>query len=179
MCKHKVTHVTHWHCFSLHPDTTPPQPNHTVTPTHIEPEQHNTLNKSTISRKLLKMDVLTFETCWALNNETIKQVTSSWSIFIQLYLEQVFHQVGYSLHDYIKMHGQQNIDNLKYIKNYIYLHISTTKIILQRGYIETRVFQRKIFFCDHFQAFCHVDTSTLNFPYNPQCIWQHSKQHSM
>jgi len=25
--------------FSLHPDTTPPQPNHTVTPTHIEPEQ--------------------------------------------------------------------------------------------------------------------------------------------
>jgi len=29
------------------------------------------------------MDVLTFETCLALNNE-IKQVTSSWSIFIQL-----------------------------------------------------------------------------------------------
>ena len=28
--------------------------------------------------KLLRMDVLTFETCWALNNE-IKQVTSSWS----------------------------------------------------------------------------------------------------
>ena len=28
-------------CFSLHKDTTPPQPNHTVTPTHIEPEQHN------------------------------------------------------------------------------------------------------------------------------------------
>jgi hypothetical protein len=27
---------------SLHPDTTPPQPNHTVTPTHIEPEQYNT-----------------------------------------------------------------------------------------------------------------------------------------
>jgi hypothetical protein len=26
-------------CFSLHKDTTPPQPNHTVTPTHIEPEQ--------------------------------------------------------------------------------------------------------------------------------------------
>jgi len=23
------------------PDTTPPQPNHTVTPTHIEPEQYN------------------------------------------------------------------------------------------------------------------------------------------
>jgi hypothetical protein len=29
------------------------------------------------------MDVLTFETCWAVNSE-IKQVTSSWSIFIQL-----------------------------------------------------------------------------------------------
>ena len=27
--------------FSLHPDTTPPQPNHNVTPTHIVPEQYN------------------------------------------------------------------------------------------------------------------------------------------
>ena len=70
-------------CFSLHKDTTPPQPNHTVTPTHIETEQYNTWNKSTISRKLLKMDVLTFETCWAVNSELIKQVTSSWSILIQ------------------------------------------------------------------------------------------------
>jgi len=26
---------------SLHPDTTPPQPNYTITPTHIEPEQYN------------------------------------------------------------------------------------------------------------------------------------------
>ena len=26
--------------FSLHKDTTPPQPNHTVTPTHIEPKQY-------------------------------------------------------------------------------------------------------------------------------------------
>jgi len=64
-------------CFSLHKDTTPPQSNHTVTPTHIEPEQYNTWNKSTISRKLLKMDVLTFETCWAVNSEIIKQVTST------------------------------------------------------------------------------------------------------
>jgi len=31
----------------LHPDTTPHQPNHNVTPTHIEPEQHNPLNNST------------------------------------------------------------------------------------------------------------------------------------
>ena len=70
--------------FSLHKDTTPPQPNHTVTPTHIEPQQYNTWNKSTVSRKLLKMDVLTFETCWVVNGEIIKRVTSSWSIFIQL-----------------------------------------------------------------------------------------------
>ena len=35
-------------------------------------------------RKLLRMDVLTSETCWALNNEIIKQVTSCWSIFIQV-----------------------------------------------------------------------------------------------
>ena len=27
--------------FSLPTDTTPPQPNHNVTPTHIEPEQHD------------------------------------------------------------------------------------------------------------------------------------------
>jgi hypothetical protein len=32
------------------------------------------------------MDVLTFETRWALNNEILKQVTSSWSLFIQLSL---------------------------------------------------------------------------------------------
>ena len=54
--------------FSQHKVTTPPQPNHTVTPTHIKPEQYNTWNKSTISRKLLKMDVLTFETCWAVSS---------------------------------------------------------------------------------------------------------------
>ena len=33
-------------CFSLHKDTTPLQPNHTVTPTHIEPEQCNPWNNS-------------------------------------------------------------------------------------------------------------------------------------
>jgi len=31
------------------------------------------------------MDVLTFETCWAVNSEIIKQESSSWSIFIQLW----------------------------------------------------------------------------------------------
>jgi len=29
------------HCLNLHTDTTPPQPNHNVTPTHIEPERYN------------------------------------------------------------------------------------------------------------------------------------------
>ena len=33
---------------------------------------------------LLRMDVLTSETCWAINKEIIKQVTSSWSLFTQL-----------------------------------------------------------------------------------------------
>jgi len=35
------------HCLSLHTDTTPPQPNHNVTPTHIEPEQYNPWNNTT------------------------------------------------------------------------------------------------------------------------------------
>jgi hypothetical protein len=48
--------------------------------------QSNTAHDITqqISRKLLRMNVLTSETCWALNNEIIKQVTSSWSLFTQL-----------------------------------------------------------------------------------------------
>ena len=29
------------HCLNLHTDTTPPQPNHNVKPTHIEPERYN------------------------------------------------------------------------------------------------------------------------------------------
>jgi len=47
--------------------------------------QYNTWNKSTKCRKLMKMDVLTFETCWAVNSEIVKQVISSWPFFIQLY----------------------------------------------------------------------------------------------
>ena len=31
----------------LHPDTTPPQPNHNITPTHIVPEQYNPWNNAT------------------------------------------------------------------------------------------------------------------------------------
>jgi len=33
--------------FSQHKDITPPQPNHNVTPTHIEPEQYNPRNNLT------------------------------------------------------------------------------------------------------------------------------------
>ena len=33
--------------FSLHTDTTPPQPYHKVKPTHIEPDQGNPCNNST------------------------------------------------------------------------------------------------------------------------------------
>jgi len=32
---------------ALHPDTTPPQLNHNLTPTRIEPEQYNPWNNST------------------------------------------------------------------------------------------------------------------------------------
>jgi len=42
-----------------------------------------------ISRKFLRMDVLTSETCWALNNEIKKQVTSIWSLSIQLSLTYI------------------------------------------------------------------------------------------
>jgi len=35
-----VCRLKHY-CLSLHTDTTPPQPNHNVTPTHIKPEQYN------------------------------------------------------------------------------------------------------------------------------------------
>ena len=56
--------------------------------------QNNTTREITqqISRKLLRVDVVTSETCWALNNEIIKQVTSSWPLFIQLgwiYLKRI------------------------------------------------------------------------------------------
>jgi len=47
--------------------------------------QSNTIHEITqqISRKQLRMDVLTSETFWELNNEIKEQVTSSWSLFIQ------------------------------------------------------------------------------------------------
>ena len=43
-------------------DTTKPQPNHKVTPTHTEPDTTHEVTLRII-RKLLRMDVLTSETC--------------------------------------------------------------------------------------------------------------------
>ena len=55
-----------WHlCLSLHKDTTPPQPNHTATPTHNKPEQYThtqsqapedecTSIRNMLSKKLIK-----------------------------------------------------------------------------------------------------------------------------
>jgi len=43
-------------------DTTPLPPHCNVTPTHIEPDTTHEVNQR-ISRKLLRMDVLTSETC--------------------------------------------------------------------------------------------------------------------
>jgi len=35
-----VCRLRHY-CLNLHTDTTPPQPYHNITPTHIEPDQYN------------------------------------------------------------------------------------------------------------------------------------------
>jgi len=70
----------------------PHHPNQTTTSHQHTSYQKNTTHEITqqISRKLLRTDVLTSETCWALNNEIIKQVTSSWSLFIQLLFDVYF-----------------------------------------------------------------------------------------
>ena len=70
------------------------------------------------------MDALTFETRWAVNSEIIKQVTSSWSIFIQVYTH-VYMRTALTL-------------TLQYIatgctpqKHYGRLHIKQTDILWQ------------------------------------------------
>jgi len=75
----------------MHTDTTPTQPHCNVTPTHIKLHTTHEVTQR-ISRKLLRMDVLTSETCCALNKVIIKQVASSWSLFTQhelVYVELV------------------------------------------------------------------------------------------
>ena len=73
-------------CLSLLTDTTPPHPNHNVTPTHIEPDQYNPWNNSTKKSQAPEDGYINIETCWTLNKEIIKQVTSNWSLFTQLFL---------------------------------------------------------------------------------------------
>jgi hypothetical protein len=72
--------------------TTPAKPQRNTNTSY----QSNTTHEITqqISRKLLRMDVLTFETCWALNKEINKQVTSSWSLFIQLSVCQYYEYIS-------------------------------------------------------------------------------------
>jgi len=62
---------------------------HTTTQHQHTSNQINVTHEITqhISRKLLRMDVLTSGTCWALYEEIIKQVTSSWSLFTQLSID--------------------------------------------------------------------------------------------
>jgi len=54
--------------------------------TPAKPQRNSYQSNTTleISHKLLRMDVLTSETCSVLNNEILKQVTCSWSLFIQV-----------------------------------------------------------------------------------------------
>jgi len=91
-----VCRLRHW-CLSLHTDTTPPQPNHNVTPTHIEPYTTHEITQQISRQLLLRKDVLTSGTFRALNNEIIKQVTSSWSLFIQLFLRQFIYTIAIRL----------------------------------------------------------------------------------
>ena len=67
--------------YGYHTTQTKPQRNTNIHQTRAI-QQHKIPQQ--ISRKLLRMDVLTSETCWELNNGIIKQVTSSWSLFIKL-----------------------------------------------------------------------------------------------
>jgi len=80
VCRLKQVGVVLQPAYGYHTTTTIPQRNSNTS------NQINTTHEIThhISRKLLRMDVLTSETCRALNKEIIKQVTSSWSLFTQL-----------------------------------------------------------------------------------------------
>jgi len=59
------------------------------------------------------MGVLTSETCWALNNGIKKQVTSSWSLFIQLLTR--FFTLPYKWHNFKK-----KLLNIKLCFNFLY-----------------------------------------------------------
>jgi hypothetical protein len=57
------------HCFSLHKDTTPPQP-HQISNTQRTKNETTNVVIHQHSRKLLMMDILMSETCWACNTDT-------------------------------------------------------------------------------------------------------------
>jgi len=65
-----------------------------------------------------KIDQLDVTCCWALKNEIIKQVTSSWSIFIQLSLTIQIYQL--TLHNDLN-HQQHSCESLKYCKFKLFL----------------------------------------------------------
>jgi len=69
---------------ALGTDTTPPQPNHNVTQTHIEPEQYNPWNNSAHKSQAPEDGCINIRNMFSLNKEIIKQVTSSWSLFTQI-----------------------------------------------------------------------------------------------
>jgi len=75
-----------------------------VTTTHIEPEQYNPWNNSTNKSQAPEDGCSNIRTCWALSNEIIKQVTSRWSLFIQMLfhmtLTMVHHTHTYCCTDY-------------------------------------------------------------------------------
>jgi len=69
------------YCFSLHPDTTPPQPNHNVTATRIEPEQYNPWNNLTNKFQAPENGCINIRNMLSIKYWNKKQVTSSWSLF--------------------------------------------------------------------------------------------------
>ena len=94
---------------------------------------------ASVSHKLLKMNILTFKTCSAVNSEIIKRVTSSWCIFIQVYLEFSHVPSEYVLkctsktkliydHRFIKLHYQPKAYEDLEIR--VFLHESETSVMV-------------------------------------------------
>jgi len=73
------------------------------------------------------MDVLTSETCWTLNKEIIKQVTSSWSPFIQL-SELLYFSFGWF--SAVEIHCA---DVSEHTVSYIFIGVGTTHKISTPG----------------------------------------------
>ena len=72
------------------------------------------------------MNVLTSETCWALNKGIIKQVTSSWSLFTQLsdilFLQQELHTLP-KLHDNYFLRIINVYTKFEQERRFAYIHI--------------------------------------------------------